>query len=149
MSGAATPPGCGHNVVVPSPGGFAMPAFCIPGTGYSVSVTQTGCGAGQIDSNGGADYSVAETGDTSDASATCDLPNPVCPLNPTPEDVVDGSARIDVTVGDASPDACDSGTANALLAVPVRASRCGKTEAASSIRVRQRTAPTIPTTAMS
>ena len=31
--GAATPPGCGHNVVVPSPGGFAMPAFCIPGTG--------------------------------------------------------------------------------------------------------------------
>ena len=33
--------------------------------------------------------------------------------------MVDGSARIDVTVGDASPDACDSGTANALLAVPV------------------------------
>jgi hypothetical protein len=72
---------CVHNTVVPFPGGFASPQFCIPVLNFNVLVIQTGCGVGRLDSNGGSDFTVIEHGDTSDASATCNLPDPDC--NPT------------------------------------------------------------------
>ena len=117
---APTRPDCVHRVVVPFPDGLTMPAFCIPATGFSVSITQTGCGVGEIDSNGGSDFTVMERGDSSDSSPTCDLPNPGCPPGPPSVDTFDSSQRVDVTVGDGTPDGCSAGTANALLSVPVR-----------------------------
>jgi len=111
--GAAREPDCTHDVVVPFPGGFHVSTFCIPATGFSVGIQQTGCGVGQIDSNGGADYTVTEAGDTSDSSAVCDLPQPGCANG------ADGSVRVDVTVGDGIPDTCARGAANAILSVPV------------------------------
>lgn len=110
--GAGRMPACVHSVVVPFPGGFAAPAFCIPGLGLSVKLEQAGCGIGQIDSNGGSDYTVAEVGDTSDASDTCGLPQ-TCIVGE------DSALRVDVTIGDGIPDTCASGTANVIVAVPV------------------------------
>ena len=69
---------CVHDTVVPFPGGFSAPTFCVPALGYSVHIDQTGCGVGRIDSDGGSDFTVTEHGDTSDASATCNLPNVPC-----------------------------------------------------------------------
>lgn len=115
----ATLPDCVHRAVVPYPGGLQMPTFCIAATGFSAKLTQTGCGVGQIDSNGGSDYSITEVADTSDTSATCNLPNLNC-ANTAPDDQHDSSARVDVTVGDTTPAGCSAGTANALLTVPVR-----------------------------
>ena len=112
--GAASAPACVHDTVVPFPGGFSAPAFCVPALGYSVHIDQTGCGVGKIDSNGGSDFTVIEHGDTSDASATCSLPNVPCSPG------VDASIRVDVTVGDSVTDVCTgSGTANAIVSVPV------------------------------
>ena len=54
----ATAPTCRHRAFVPFPGGLEMQAFCIPATGLSVAVTQLGCGPAEIDSNGGADYTI-------------------------------------------------------------------------------------------
>jgi hypothetical protein len=104
---------CVHEVVVKFPGGFSSPTFCIPTLGFSVQVVQTSCGVGQLDSNGGSDYTVAEVGDTSDASEVCDLPQ-ACTSGQ------DSSVRVDVTVGDDTADACASGgTANSIVAIPV------------------------------
>jgi hypothetical protein len=103
---------CVHDTVVEFPGGFDSPTFCIPALGFSVSVAQSGCGVGRIDSDGGADFTVREIGDTSDASSTCNL-GQVCTNG------VDSSVRVDVTVGDGNPDACASGTGNAVVAIPV------------------------------
>jgi cysteine-rich repeat protein len=114
--GAAQPPQCAHAAVVPFPNGLELPTVCIPGTGYSLRITATGCGIGQIDSNGGADYTISEIGDTSDASI-CAFPASGCPLGPSASD---GAARVDVTVGDGAPDQCSAGTVNALVAIPVR-----------------------------
>jgi hypothetical protein len=75
-------------------------------------VRQTGCGVGQIDSDGGADYTVTEIGDTS-SPTICNLPHPSC------SNGANSSAQVDVTVGDGATDACASGTANAIVAVPV------------------------------
>jgi hypothetical protein len=72
----------------------------------------SGCGVGQIDSNGGADYTVTEVGDTSDASQLCDLPQ-TCLVGE------DDALRVDITIGDGVADTCSSGTANAFAAVPV------------------------------
>jgi len=112
---AASPPNCVHDTVVGFPGGFSAPNFCVPALGYTVNVNQTGCGIGQIDSNGGSDYRVIELYDTSDSSATCSLPDDaLC------TDGGDASVRADITVGDGFPDVCaGTGLANAIVTVPV------------------------------
>jgi hypothetical protein len=115
---AASPPDCVHDVVVPFPGGFSSPNFCVPALGFTVSVTQTACGIGRVDSNGGSDFTISEIADTSDSSPTCNLPNPGCPPGP-PMFGKDASTRVDVTVGDGVADTCTSGTANSLVTVPV------------------------------
>jgi hypothetical protein len=104
---------CVHDVVVPFPGGFSMPAFCIPALGFSVGQAQIGCGVGRVDSNGGSDYTVSELGDTSDSSDACAVPHASC------GDGGDGTLRVDVTVGDATPDVCSAGMANAIVSVPI------------------------------
>ncbi len=106
---------CVHDVVVPFPGGFSAPNFCVPALGFTTSVTQTACGIGSIDSNGGSDFDTSEDADTSDASGTCNLPQAggACAFS------ADASIRVDITVGDGTPDTCASGTANALVTVPV------------------------------
>ena len=113
-----TLPACVHDTVVPFPGGFFAPNFCVPALGYTVNVAQTGCGVGRIDSNGGSDYTVVEMNDTSDSSSTCNLPHPGCPPGP-PVAGADASTRVDIRVGDGVVDTCASGTANAIVTVPV------------------------------
>lgn len=110
-------PECVHDVVIPAEIGFRAPTFCIPALGFSVSVTQRGCGIGRIDSNGGSDFTVVELGDTSDTNGPCDLPQASCPrTGPAP----DSSIRVQINVGDGTPDSCPGGgSANALVAVPV------------------------------
>jgi hypothetical protein len=104
---------CVHDVTVPNPGGFNAPVFCVPALGYLVNVMQTGCGVGKIDSNGGSDFTVKELGDTSDSSSTCSIPQ-------TCANGKDASVRIDITVGDGTPDTCAApGTANSIISVPV------------------------------
>jgi hypothetical protein len=111
---AASMPACVHDTVVPFPGGFNAPNFCVPALGYTVSVTQTGCGIGRIDSNGGSDFTVNELNDTSDSSATCNVPQGAgCVPG------ANASSRVDVTVGNGMADSCASGTANAIVTVPV------------------------------
>jgi hypothetical protein len=119
---AASTPDCVHDTVVPATGGFTAPIFCIPGLNFSVQVTQNGCGVGQIDSNGGSDFTVTEVGDTSDSSVTCNLPAVGCP--PGPPSIIladrDSSVRVDITVGNAAADTCGGGgTANAITIIPV------------------------------
>jgi hypothetical protein len=110
---AASPPACVHDVVVPFPGGFDAPAFCIAALGFSVKMTQTGCGIGKIDSNGGSDFTVTEIGDTSSA--------PICANTQACMNGIDSNARIDVTVGDGTADTCGAGgLGNAMVAMPVR-----------------------------
>src|SRR4029077_10591054 len=53
----ASQPHCFHEVVVPFPGGFTSPAYCIPGTGYTARLVQRACGVGQIAPSGG-DYTI-------------------------------------------------------------------------------------------
>jgi hypothetical protein len=110
-------PDCVHSVVVPFPGGFQSPTFCIPALGFTTSVTQTGCGVGRIDSNGGSDFTVLERGDTSFSGPGCDIRQAECPLTgPAP----DSSILVRIDVGDGTPDTCASGgTGNALVVVPV------------------------------
>jgi len=115
---AASLPDCIHDTVVPFPGGFTAPNFCVPALGYTVSVTQTGCGVGQIDSNGGSDYKIEENNDTSDSSVTCNLPQMGCPPGP-PTIGSDASTRVDVTTGGGTATCAGSGLANVLVTVPV------------------------------
>jgi len=106
-----------HDVVVPAEGGFSAPVFCIPGLNFSVMVSQTGCGIGSIDSNGGSDFTITETGDTSapsPAPGSCGMPASSC--EPPPGD---SNVRVDVKVGDGTADTCKSGTANVVVSVPV------------------------------
>src|SRR6185436_3161237 len=74
---SASGPACVHDSVVPFPGGFSAPIFCIPGLNFSVQVTQDGCGVGRIDSNGGSDFTISELGDTS-SPTVCGLPASNC-----------------------------------------------------------------------
>jgi hypothetical protein len=105
---------CVHDVVVPFPGGFTAPTFCVPALGYSVHIEQTSCGVGRIDSDGGSDFTVLEQGDTSDTNGPCNLPQTPC------ENGVNATGRVDITVGDGTADTCTgSGVANALVVVPV------------------------------
>lgn len=115
---AASPPDCVHETVIPFPDGFFAPNFCVPALGYTVNVNQTGCGVGRLDSNGGSDFTVTEVNDTSDSSTTCSLPQAGCPPGP-PMIGTDASTRVDITIGDGTPDTCSSGTGNAIVTVPV------------------------------
>jgi hypothetical protein len=111
---AASAPGCVHNTVIPAANGFFSPAFCIPALNFIGRVTQTGCGIGLIDSDGGSDFRISELDDTSDSSATCMLPHAACTNG------ADASSRADVTVGDGLADVCaGTGIANAIAVVPV------------------------------
>jgi hypothetical protein len=113
---AAPSAACVHPVVVPFPDGLQVPIFCIEAlqTGVTVRIDQIGCGAGFIDSNGGSDFTITEIGDTSDASATCNLPHPDACM-PGADDGI----RTEVTVGDGATDAClGGGTGNLILSVP-------------------------------
>jgi hypothetical protein len=102
---------CVHNTVVPFPGGFTSPNFCVPALMFTTSVTQTGCGVGRIDSNGGSDFTMNEVADTSDAG---------CGFTSACTNGANKAIRADVTVGNAAADTCGSGgTANALVTVPV------------------------------
>ncbi len=103
---------CVHTTVVPYPGGFSTPIFCVPSLGYTVQVTQTGCGIGIVDSNGGSDLTTTEKGDTSYNSGGCGAPQSCTAF-------VDSSGEIDITVGDGTPDICASGTGNAMVSIPV------------------------------
>ena len=109
--GNASAPECVHDVVVPFPGGLTVAPFCIPAFGFSVSLTQTGCGIGRIASDGGADYNVSEIGDTSS--------QPECNNQQECVAGIDSKVRVDVTVGDGASDPCASGSANAIFNVPV------------------------------
>jgi hypothetical protein len=113
--GAATQPACVHDTVVPFPGGFNAPVFCIPALVFTVKVQQTGCGIGKIDSNGGSDFTVTEVGDTSAPSPPCSLPSASCTNGSN------SNIRVDVTVGNGVADTCGGGgTANAIVSVPVQ-----------------------------
>jgi hypothetical protein len=106
-------PSCVHSTVVPFPGGFSAPAFCIPALGFTTSVVQTGCGIGLIDSNGGSDFTITEIGDTS-------APGAPCFLTPSCSSGANSNVRVDITIGDGAADTCaPPGTANATVSVPV------------------------------
>ena len=106
---------CVHSTVVPFPGGFSSPVFCVPGVLFSVKVVQTGCGIGRIDSNGGSDFTILETADTSDASPTCSLPHPAGCMQGSNKGI-----RNDVKVGNGVVDTCSGGaTVNAVTSIPV------------------------------
>jgi hypothetical protein len=105
---------CVSQTVVPYPGGFTVPPFCIPALGFTVSVTQTGCGVGVIDSNGGSDLTVDEKGDTSFTGV-------MCAAGQSCASFVDSSGEVDVQVGDGVADTCPSGgTGNAMVSIPVQ-----------------------------
>jgi hypothetical protein len=111
---SAPGPGCLHSTVIPFPGGFAAPTFCIPALNFSTSLSQTGCGIGEIDDDGGSDYTITETGDTS-APLSCSMPASACPAPPG-----DSNVRVDVQVGDSITDACTlPARGNMIYTVPV------------------------------
>jgi hypothetical protein len=104
---------CVHTTVIPYPGGLTVPLFCVPALGYTVQVSQTGCGIGEIASNGGADLTVTEKGDTSYGLNGCAATQSCAAF-------VDSSGDIDITVGDGTADTCASGgTGNAIVSIPV------------------------------
>jgi hypothetical protein len=110
---APNPSTCVSNTVVPYPGGLTVPVFCVPALGYTVQVSQTGCGVGVIDSNGGSDLTTTEKGDTSFTAAGC-AASQSCAV------FVDSSGEIDITVGDGTPDTCAAGSSgNAMVSIPV------------------------------
>jgi hypothetical protein len=102
---------CFHDLVVPFPGGFTSPAFCIAGTGYTARLIQRACGVGRIASSGDGDYTISQLGDSS-SQAECNNQQQ-CVIG------IDDTVRLDVTVGDGSPDSCAAGQANVVFAVPV------------------------------
>jgi hypothetical protein len=107
---------CVHDLVVPFPGGFTAPTFCVPALGFTVHVEQTGCGIGQIDSDGGSDYTIDEKGDSSDGGVCpgTDQSGVACAT------FADSSQRVDITVGNAAADICGGGgTANVITSIPV------------------------------
>jgi hypothetical protein len=104
---------CVSNTVIPYPGGLSVPIFCVPALDYNVQVTQTGCGIGVVDSNGGSDLTVSENGDTSSALYGCAASQSCASF-------ADSSGEIDITVGDGVTDTCPSGgTGNAIVSIPV------------------------------
>jgi hypothetical protein len=113
--GAASPPGCLHDAVVPFPGGFGPIVICqLPGTGFTIRIEQSGCGVGRADSNGGSDFTVSTVADTSDTFGVCGVPHTSCNTANA-----DDGARVEVTVGDGFADTCSSGAVNVVATVPV------------------------------
>jgi hypothetical protein len=108
---AATAPECVHDAVVPFPGGFSSPPYCIPGTGYTARLFQRACGVGSVASVGGGDYTISEVADSS-SEAECNNQQQCTPG-------VDDKARVDIAVGDGTPDQCSAGQANLVVAIPV------------------------------
>jgi hypothetical protein len=112
---SAGDPNCVHSVAVPYPGGFVSPIFCVPALGYTVQVTQTACGVGQIRSKGDGNYTVVEQGDTSYSGNGCNVKQANCTTASA-----DDSIFINVSVG-ANGNACSGDMmAKALLSIPVR-----------------------------
>jgi hypothetical protein len=106
---------CVSQTVVPFPGGLSVPVFCQPALGLTLQMTQTGCGVGIIDSNGGSDLTVDEKGDTSFTGSSG-----MCAAGQSCASSVDSSGEIDITVGDGTADTCPSGgTGNAVVSIPV------------------------------
>ena len=101
---------CVHSVVIPL-GGYSIPLTCILGF-ITTASTQAGCGIGLLDSDGGSDFTITETGDTSSPVA-CGLPHAAC----TPGG--DASLQLDVTVGDGIVDTCATGTGNLITSIPI------------------------------
>jgi hypothetical protein len=105
---------CVHDSVIPFPGGFTAPTFCVPALGFTVHVEQTGCGIGQIDSDGGSDYTIDEKGDSSDAACGASQAGAACAT------YADSSQRVDIKVGDSVTDTCAVGTSgNVIASIPV------------------------------
>jgi hypothetical protein len=109
----ASQPDCVHETVVPFPGGFDAPVFCIPALQFTVAVEQTGCGIGRIDSNGGSDFTITEVGDTS-SPTQCGFDQGASCANGA-----NANVQVDITVGDGSDDTCANGSANAVVSIPV------------------------------
>ena len=104
---------CVSTTVIPYPGGLTTPVFCVPALGYTVSVDQTGCGIGVIDSDGGSDLTVDEKGDTSFNGGSCNTTQSCASF-------VDSSGEITIKVGDGTVDTCAGGTkGNAMVSIPV------------------------------
>jgi hypothetical protein len=77
-------------------------------------LTQTGCGAGKIDSNGGSDFTVVERNDTS-SPTVCGTPH-AGPCRPGADD-----ASLNVLqLGNGAADSCGDGAANVFVSVPVK-----------------------------
>jgi hypothetical protein len=112
---AAGDANCVHSVVVPYPGGFVSPIFCVPALGYTVTVTQTACGIGQIRSNGDGNYTVTEQGDTSYVDSTCNVKQTMC----APNIGSDNSIFIKLSVGGNGSPCGGEKMAKALLSIPV------------------------------
>jgi hypothetical protein len=108
--------GCRHAVSVPFPGGLELPTFCVPGTGYSVQLTQAGCGVGQIVSTDRVGYSVTTAADTSDTSGVCSTPESTCPLGSTG----DGAARVHVSVAAGDAGCAADQPVDILVTIPIR-----------------------------
>jgi hypothetical protein len=108
---------CVHQTVVPYPGGYTVAPFCIAALDFTIEISQTGCGVGRIDSNGGSDFTVSEIADSS-SPVVCKLPQtPFCSTSASSDD----DMQIDVTVGNGSTDMCAApGTANAAVSIPVQ-----------------------------
>lgn len=103
---------CVAPMVIPYPGGFSVPVFCVAALGYTVQVAQNGCGVGVVDTDGGSDLTLNENGDTSYNLNGC-AAHQAC------GSFVDSTGDIDITVGDGIPDTCSSGTGNAMVSIPV------------------------------
>jgi Tol biopolymer transport system component len=100
---------CVHRVVVPQGDSWS---FCVGGLGVTVGITQTGCGVGLIDSDGGADLTLHEVADTSDAGGPCGNRQAGCLA------LGDQALRTDVTLGDGVPDVCPG--AGVFLSIPLQ-----------------------------
>jgi cysteine-rich repeat protein len=106
---------CVHPVVVPLVPTATRNTACLGDLGWTVQVTQTGCGVGLLDSDGGSDFSLEHIGDTSDTSPVCNTPHTFC--QPGADDFV----RSDVRLGDGTPDLCgQGGAAQLVFTVPLR-----------------------------
>jgi hypothetical protein len=105
---------CVHSVVIPYPNGFVSPIFCVPALGYTVSVTQTACGIGQIRSNGDGNYAVVEQGDTSYQAGGCNVKQPDCTTPSADEQIF-----INLSVGGNGNPCTGTKMAKALLSIPV------------------------------
>lgn len=109
-------PECRHAVSVPFPGGMELPPFCVGGTHYSIQLSQTGCGVGQIASSARGGYRVTTVADTSDTSPVCNTPASTCSQTVP----IDNAARVQVSVADGNALCAADQPVRVLLAIPIR-----------------------------